>query len=303
MDIEKNATAGTCVAIARADRKKAIKETGMKCLFIIAATLFIIVVATVCIYLFILAVPTIAEIGFVEFLFGTEWIPSSGLYGIGTMIVGTAYATAGALIVGVPIGLLTAVFMAFYCPAWLYRIIKPMTNILAGIPSIVYGYFGLKVIVPFVYSLAGEGTGMCLLTTALILGVMILPTVISITENSLRAVPKSYFEGAVALGATKERAIFRTVFPAAGSGVLTAIILALGRAFGETAAVVIICGNKSQFPTSLFDPFSTLSSLIANQLGYAEDLHREALIACAAVLFVFILIITVIVMFLRKKER
>lgn len=303
MDIEKNATAGTCVAIARADRKKAIKETGMKCLFIIAATLFIIVVATVCIYLFILAVPTIAEIGFVEFLFGTEWIPSSGLYGIGTMIVGTAYATAGALIVGVPIGLLTAVFMAFYCPAWLYRIIKPMTNILAGIPSIVYGYFGLKVIVPFVYSIAGEGTGMCLLTTALILGVMILPTVISITENSLRAVPKSYFEGAVALGATKERAIFRTVFPAAGSGVLTAIILALGRAFGETAAVVIICGNKSQFPTSLFDPFSTLSSLIANQLGYAEDLHREALIACAAVLFVFILIITVIVMFLRKKER
>ncbi len=303
MDIEKNATAGTCVAIARADRKKAIKETGMKCLFIIAATLFIIVVATVCIYLFILAVPTIAEIGFVEFLFGTEWIPSSGLYGIGTMIVGTAYATAGALIVGVPIGLLTAVFMAFYCPAWLYRIIKPMTNILAGIPSIVYGYFGLKVIVPFVYSLAGEGTGMCLLTTALILGVMILPTVISITENSLRAVPKSYFEGAVALGATKERAIFRTVFPAAGSGVLTAIILALGRAFGETAAVVIICGNKSQFPTSLFDPFSTLSSLIANQLGYAEDLQREALIACAAVLFVFILIITVIVMFLRKKER
>ena len=303
MDIEKNATAGACVAIARADRKKAIKETGMKCLFIIAATLFIIVVATVCIYLFILAVPTIAEIGFVEFLFGTEWIPSSGLYGIGTMIVGTAYATAGALIVGVPIGLLTAVFMAFYCPAWLYRILKPMTNILAGIPSIVYGYFGLKVIVPFVYSLAGEGTGMCLLTTALVLGVMILPTVISITENSLRAVPKSYFEGAVALGATKERAIFRTVFPAAGSGVLTAIILALGRAFGETAAVVIICGNKSQFPTSLFDPFSTLSSLIANQLGYAEDLHREALIACAAVLFVFILIITVIVMFLRKKER
>lgn len=303
MDIEKNATAGTCVAIARADRKKAIKETGMKCLFIIAATLFIIVVATVCIYLFILAVPTIAEIGFVEFLFGTEWIPSDGLYGIGTMIVGTAYATAGALIVGVPIGLLTAVFMAFYCPAWLYRIIKPMTNILAGIPSIVYGYFGLKVIVPFVYSIAGEGTGMCLLTTALILGVMILPTVISITENSLRAVPKSYFEGAVALGATKERAIFRTVFPAAGSGVLTAIILALGRAFGETAAVVIICGNKSQFPTSLFDPFSTLSSLIANQLGYAEDLQREALIACAAVLFVFILIITVIVMFLRKKER
>ena len=144
---------------------------------------------------------------------------------------------------------------------------------------------------------------MCLLTTALVLGVMILPTVISITENSLRAVPKSYFEGAVALGATKERAIFRTVFPAAGSGVLTAIILALGRAFGETAAVVIICGNKSQFPTSLFDPFSTLSSLIANQLGYAEDLQREALIACAAVLFVFILIITVIVMFLRKKER
>ena len=158
------------------------------------------------------------------------------------------------------------------------------------------------VIVPLVRERFG-GTGFSLLTTAFILGIMILPTIISIAETTLRAVPKSYYEGALALGATKERAIFRTIFPAAKSGIVASIILGLGRAFGETAAVVIICGNVAQFPTSLLDSIRTLSSNIANELGYAEGLHREALIACAAVLFVFILIITTIVMVLRRKQR
>ena len=282
--------------------KNVVKEMVMKIIFIIAAAIFIAIVAVICVYLFVLAVPTIAEIGFFDFVFGTTWLPGNDLYGIGTLIVGTAYATAGALVVGVPIGLLVAVFMAFYCPKWLYKIMKPVINILAGIPSIVYGYFGLVVIVPFVSSTFGGG-GASLLATSLVLGIMILPTVISISENALRAVPKSYYEGALALGATKERAIFRTMFPAAMSGVVTSIILALGRAFGETAAVVLVCGNIAQFPDSLLDPIRTLSSNIATGLAYSTGLHREALIASSVVLFVFILIITAIVMVLRRKKR
>ncbi len=282
--------------------KNAAKEMIMKIVFIVAAAVFIAVVAVICVYLFVLAVPTIAEIGFFDFVFGATWLPGNDLYGIGTLIVGTAYATACSLIVGVPIGLLVAVFMAFYCPKWLYKIMKPVTNILAGIPSIVYGYFGLVVIVPFVSSTFGGG-GASLLATALVLGIMILPTIISISENALRAVPKSYYEGALALGATKERAIFRTVFPAAMSGVVTSVILALGRAFGETAAVVLVCGNIAQFPDSLLDPIRTLSSNIATGLAYSTGLHREALIASSVVLFVFILIITAIVMVLRRKKR
>ncbi len=284
------------------NKKNIVKELLMKILFIIAAAIFIAVVAVICVYLFVLAVPTIAEIGFFEFIFGSRWLPGNELYGLGTLIVGTSYATACALIVGVPIGLLVAVFMAFYCPKWLYKVMKPVVNILAGIPSIVYGYFGLNVIVPFVSRTFGGG-GASLLATALVLGIMILPTVISISENALRAVPKSYYEGALALGATKERAIIKTVFPAAMSGVVTSIILALGRAFGETAAVVLVCGNIAQFPDSLLDPIRTLSSNIATGLAYGTGLHRQALIASSVVLFVFILIITAIVMVLRKKKR
>ena len=280
----------------------AVKEIGMMAVFAAAALIFVAAVLMICIYLFARAIPGISEIGWVNFLFGADWALGMDLFGIGTLVVGTCYSTAGALIVGVPVGLLTATFMAFYCPKWLYKILKPLTNILAGIPSIVYGYFGLKVIVPIVRNAFG-GAGFNLITASLVLGVMILPTVISITENSLRAVPKSYYEGAVALGATKERAIFRTVFPAAGSGVMTAIILGLGRAIGETAAITLLCGNVAHFPTSLTDPFVTLASGISSGMGYASGLRLEALIGCAAVLFVFVLIITLLVMLLKRKAR
>lgn len=280
----------------------AVKEIGMMAVFAAAALIFVVAVLMICIYLFARAIPGISEIGWVNFLFGADWALGMDLFGIGTLVVGTCYSTAGALIVGVPVGLLTATFMAFYCPKWLYKILKPLTNILAGIPSIVYGYFGLKVIVPIVRNAFG-GAGFNLITASLVLGVMILPTVISITENSLRAVPKSYYEGAVALGATKERAIFRTVFPAAGSGVMTAIILGLGRAIGETAAITLLCGNVAHFPTSLTDPFVTLASGISSGMGYASGLRLEALIGCAAVLFIFVLIITVLVMLLKRKAK
>mgnify|MGYP006071313415 FL=1 len=290
-------------AIPSVNKAAAVREILMRILFAVAAAVFIVVVLVICVYLFVSAVPTISEIGWIDFLFGDRWLPSSGYYGVGTLVVGTACATAGALVVGVPIGLLVAVFMAFYCPKPLYSFLKPLTNILAGIPSIVYGYFGLQLIVPMVQQMFHAASGTTLLTTAIVLGIMIMPTIISITENSLRAVPKSYYEGTIALGATKERAIFRTMFPAAKSGVMTSIILGLGRAFGETAAVVFICGNSAQFPTSLLDPIRTLSSNIALEMGYARHLHREALIACAVVLFVFILLITLLVMLLRRKEK
>ena len=290
-------------AIPSVNRAAAAREMLMRILFAVAAAVFIVVVLVICVYLFVSAVPTISEIGWIDFLFGDRWLPSSGYYGVGTLVVGTACATAGALVVGVPIGLLVAVFMAFYCPKPLYSFLKPLTNILAGIPSIVYGYFGLQLIVPMVQQMFHAASGTTLLTTAIVLGIMIMPTIISITENSLRAVPKSYYEGTIALGATKERAIFRTMFPAAKSGVMTSIILGLGRAFGETAAVVFICGNSAQFPTSLLGPSRTLSSNIALEMGYARHLHREALIACAVVLFVFILLITLLVMLLRRKEK
>lgn len=290
-------------AIPSVNKAAAVREILMRILFAVAAAVFIVVVLVICVYLFVSAVPTISEIGWIDFLFGDRWLPSSGYYGVGTLVVGTACATAGALVVGVPIGLLVAVFMAFYCPKPLYSFLKPLTNILAGIPSIVYGYFGLQLIVPMIQQMFHAASGTTLLTTAIVLGIMIMPTIISITENSLRAVPKSYYEGTIALGATKERAIFRTMFPAAKSGVMTSIILGLGRAFGETAAVVFICGNSAQFPTSLLDPIRTLSSNIALEMGYARHLHREALIACAVVLFVFILLITLLVMLLRRKEK
>ena len=290
-------------AIPSVNKAAAVREVLMRILFAVAAAVFIVVVLIICVYLFVSAVPTISEIGWIDFLFGDRWLPSSGYYGVGTLVVGTACATAGALVVGVPLGLLVAVFMAFYCPKPLYSFLKPLTNILAGIPSIVYGYFGLQLIVPMIQQMFHAASGTTLLTTAIVLGIMIMPTIISITENSLRAVPKSYYEGTIALGATKERAIFRTMFPAAKSGVMTSIILGLGRAFGETAAVVFICGNSAQFPTSLLDPIRTLSSNIALEMGYARHLHREALIACAVVLFVFILLITMLVMLLRRKEK
>lgn len=289
-------------SVAKVNVRNAVKEIGMMVLFAIAALVFIAAVLVICIYLFARAIPAVAEIGIGKFILDDRWLLNSYRFGIGSLVVGTALSTAGALVVGVPIGLLTATFMAFYCPAWLYKILKPLTNILAGIPSIVYGYFGLTTIVPISREIVG-GAGYNLLTTSVVLGIMILPTIISITENSLRAVPKSFYEGAVALGATKERAIVRTMFPAAGSGVMTAIILGLGRAIGETAAVTLICGNAPQVPSSLADPFITLASAISSGMGYAkQDSQLESLIVVAAVLFIFVLIITVLVMLLKKKK-
>ena len=283
------------------------KEVIMKVVFIVAAAVFILAVITICVFIFVQAFPALKEIGLFKFLFGDEWYPtdeSNPRFGIAPMIVGSVYITGGALIIGVPIGFLTAVFMARYCPKPVYKVMKPITNILAGIPSIVYGYFGLMVIVPFVRETFG-GDGMSILTASIVLGIMILPTIISVSENAIRAVPKSYYEGAIALGATKERAIFRTEVPAAKSGIVTSIILGLGRVIGETMAVVMICGNQARFPDEITDGVRTMTANIVLEMSYADtgSLHEGALIATAAVLFVFILIITAHVALIRKKSK
>ena len=267
-----------------------VKEGIMHALFLICACVSILAVVLICVYLFASGVPAIGEIGVTDFLFGTKWKPSSGYYGIFPMIIGSILVTGIAVVIGVPIGILCAVFMSHYCPKKLYRFVKPAINLLAGIPSIVYGFFGLVVIVPIMKELFG-GSGKSLLTAGILLGIMILPTVIKTTESSLNAVPKSYYEGALALGATHERSVFYAVLPAAKSGVLSAVILGIGRAIGETMAVVMVAGNQTWMPKGLFQGLRTMTSNIVIEMGYAADLHREALIATGVVLFVFILLI------------
>lgn len=219
-----------------------VLEFLMKIVFLICACISIAAVIMICVFMFANGVPAIKEIGFVKFLFGTEWRPGQGLYGIGPMIVGSIYVTAGAMVVGVPIGLLTAVFLAKYSSKKIYKIVKPMVNLMAGIPSIIFGFFGLVVIIPAIQSMF-DTSGKGILAASLLLGMMILPTVINTSEAAIRAVPESYYEGALALGATKERSIFKTVIPAAKSGVMSGIILGMGRAIGETMAVVMVAGN------------------------------------------------------------
>lgn len=278
-----------------------VKEGIMHAMFLICACVSILAVVLICVYLFASGVPAIGEIGLTDFLFGTKWKPSSGYYGIFPMIIGSILVTGIAVVIGVPIGILCAVFMSHYCPQKLYRFVKPAINLLAGIPSIVYGFFGLVVIVPIMKDLFG-GSGKSLLTAGILLGIMILPTVIKTTESSLNAVPKSYYEGALALGATHERSVFFASLPAAKSGILAAIILGVGRAIGETMAVILVAGNQTIIPESITSGIRTMTSNIVIEMGYAGGLHREALIATGVVLFVFILIINLCFSALKRRK-
>lgn len=281
---------------------KKIIEFLMKLLFLVCACMSIIAVALICIFLFSNGLPAIGKIGIFDFLAGMEWRPANDIYGIFPMIIGSIYVTAGAIIIGVPTGLFCAVFMAEYCPKKLYKILKPAIDLLAGIPSIVYGFFGLVVIVPIMQNIFGTG-GKGVLTASILLGIMILPTIISTSESAIRAVPRQYYEGALALGATRERSIFFTVVPAAKSGVLSGIILGIGRAIGETMAVVMVAGNQPAVPDSLLSGVRTMTANIVLEMGYAADLHREALIATGVVLFVFILLINLCFSALKRKEK
>lgn len=291
-------------------KSKAWTEKFMQGVFFVAACASVLAVALICIFLFANGIPAMREIGFVEFITGTEWRPGSEMFGILPMIVGSLYVTAGAVVFGVPIGILTSVFMAMYCPKQIYKPLKAATELLAGIPSVIYGFFGLVVVVPLIRQFGtalykvglvqNPGNGNSILTASLILGMMILPTIIGTTESAMRAVPDHYYEGSLALGATKERSIFRVVIPAAKSGVITGIVLGIGRAIGETMAVIMIVGNQARLTNSILQGIRTLTGNIVIEMGYATGLHREALIATGVVLFVFILIINLCVAMLKR---
>ena len=275
-----------------------MKERVMRWVFALTACASIAAVILICVFLFANGVPAMAEIGFFNFVGGQRWKPSSGLYGIWPMIVGSLYVTAGALIVGVPAGIFTAMYLARFCNKRLYRFLKPAINLLAGIPSVVYGFFGLVVLVPLVREWLG-GTGMSTLTASVLLGIMILPTIIGVAESAIRAVPEAYYEGALALGATHERSVFFVVLRAARSGVLAGI----GRAIGETMAVIMVAGNQPYIPSSILDGVRTMTTNIVLEMGYATDLHREALIATAVVLFVFILLINALFAVIKRRMK
>lgn len=281
---------------------KKVSETLMHIVFLLSACASIVAVALICIFIFANGLPAIFQIGPSKFIGGTTWKPLEGLYGILPMIVGSIYVTAGGTLIGVPIGILCAVFMARFCPEKLYKIIKPAIDLLAGIPSIVYGFFGLVVLVPAMRTLFG-GSGKSILTASVMLGIMILPTIIGVAETSIRAVPESYYEGALGLGATHERAVFFAVLPAAKSGILAGVILGIGRVIGETMAVVMVAGNQPIMPNSILGGVRTLTSNIVLEMGYAADLHKDALIGTAVVLFVFILIINLSFSALKKRGR
>lgn len=278
------------------------KEGIAKIVFTASAGASILAVALICVFLFANGIPALAEIGLPDFLFGTTWRPANDIYGIFPMIVGSVFVTAGAIVVGVPIGLLCAIFLSKFATTRVARIITPGVELLAGIPSVVYGFFGLIVIVPVIRNVT-PGNGLSLLAAAILLGIMILPTIITVAKSSLDAVPQKYYEGALALGADHERATFRVLVPAASSGIMAGIILGIGRAIGETMAVIMVAGNQAVIPGSLFDGVRTMTANIVLEMGYAADLHRGALVATGVVLFIFILIINLLINQIKKKSE
>lgn len=280
-----------------------ILEKMVNSIFLICACVSILCVFAIAIFIISNGVPAISKIGIKEFLLGQKWLPES-YYGILPMIVASIYSTLGAIIIGVPIGVLTAIFLSDMASNKLKKIIKPAIQLLAGIPSVVYGFFGLIFIVPIINNLfGGKGAGNSLLAACIILGIMILPTIISTVESALNAVPKSYKEGALALGVTETQAIFKVKLIAAKSGILSGIILGIGRAIGETMAVTLVAGNSSIIPNSITDPVRTLTANIAIEMGYASGLHQQALFATGIILFIFIMILNLVLNRITNKAR
>ena len=287
-------------------RHSNINEIIMQAIFFLSALISVIAVLAICLFLFMRGIPAISEIGFMDFIFNEKWAPTNtpASYGILSMIVGSVYVTAGAIVIGVPIGLMCAIFLAEFCPDNVYKVVKPAVNLLAGIPSIIYGFFGMEAIVPLVRE-NFRGNGYSILSSAIILGIMILPTIISISESSIRAVPENYAEGSYGLGATKEETVFKVIVPAAKSGVLTSIILGIGRAVGETMAVVMVAGN-SVMPLDqigILKPIRTLTTNIVTEMSYASGLHESALISTGVVLFVFIIILNASLSLIKTKAQ
>ena len=281
---------------------KETKELIMQVVFLLTACMSILAVILICVFMFANGLPAIAEIGPLKFLLGQKWKPNNNIFGILPMIIGSIYVTVGAIVIGVPIGFFAAVYLAKFCSPKVYRFVKPAVELMAGIPSIVYGFFGLVVIVPLMQKTFG-GNGKSVLTASILLGIMILPTIITVAESNIRAVPESYYEGSLALGATPERSVFSAVLPGAKSGILAGIVLGIGRAIGETMAVIMVAGNQPVIPNSLLSGVRTLTANIVMEMGYAADLHREALIATAVVLFVLILLLNTCCSALQRRDK
>lgn len=277
-------------------------EKFMKLIFGLCALTSVIAIVLICIFIFSGGLPFIKEYGLKNFIFGSRWKPSNipVSYGILPMILGSLYTTLGAIIIGVPIGVLTSTYLAKFCNDKLYRFLKPSINLMAGIPSIIYGFFALTTIVPISKSLFG-GTGMNIITGSILLGIMILPTIVGISESSIRAVPMSYYEGSMALGASHEKSIIKVVLPAAKSGIISAIILGIGRAIGETMAIILVIGNQARTPIDITKGARTLTTNIVIEMAYAADVHREALIATSLILFIFILIINGLFSIVKRR--
>ncbi len=276
-----------------------LREACARVIFMVAAGFSILAVALICIFIFVNGVPAMAQIGLPDFLFGSTWRPGNDIYGIFPMIIGSIYVTAGAMIVGVPCGILCAIFLSRFASNKIAALLKPGIELLAGIPSVVYGFFGLMILVPFIRTYLG-GQGMSLLAAAVLLGIMILPTIITVAHSALNAVPKQYYEGALALGADHTRSVFRVVVPAAFSGIMAAVVLGVGRAIGETMAIIMVAGNQTVVPDSVLDGMRTMTANIVLEMGYAVGLHRGALIATGVVLFVFILLLTALLNLIKR---
>lgn len=285
------------------------KEGAAKGLFLVSAVFSVAAVFAIVFYILLASFPAFREIGVFHFLFGKTWAPLkeylavSDRFGILPMIVGSLSVTFGAVLLGGTLGIFSAIFLSYFCPKKLKGVFSEIINLLSGIPSIIYGFFGIVVLVPLLIRISPNGNGKGILASSLILGIMILPTVAGIAKNAIEAVPKSYFEGALALGSTKEQAVFKVILPAARSGIVSGLILGVGRAIGETMAVMMVAGNTAAFPHGLFDNLRTLTTNVVMEMAYSEGLHRQALIATAFVLLVFVLILNFLLGLIKTEKK
>jgi phosphate transport system permease protein len=280
---------------------KSFKERLPEYIFLALALSSISALALITVFIFVQGIPLMTEVGIFSFIFGMEWAPSQRNFGIFPMIVGSVYVTLGAALIGVPIGICCSIFLAEFAPPTLRNLFRPAIQLLAGIPSVVYGFWGLLFIVPFIRNFLG-GPGLSILAGAIILAIMILPTIISISEVSILALPSHYKSGALALGMTHWQTIRCVLLPAAKSGIVAAVILGMGRAIGETMAVIMILGNAVAMPASILDPVRTLTTNIGIEMGYASDSHRQALFATGIVLFIIIMILNASAQYITRRR-
>ncbi|MFA6809109.1 MAG: phosphate ABC transporter permease subunit PstC [Eubacteriales bacterium] len=264
-----------------------------------SAIIAVLIIVLIAIFVILSGWPLLQKVGFIQFVFGTVWNPTNGIYGIFPMVVGSILVTLGALVIGVPFGIAGAVFLAEIAPKKVAKFIRPAIELLAGIPSVVYGFYGLVVLVPFMRHYTG-GSGFSVLAGSIILAIMILPTILNISENALKSVPKEFKEGSIALGANHWQTIKWISLPVARSGIVAGVVLGMARAIGETMAVIMVTGNVTRIPGSIFDPIRTLTGNIVMEMGYASGEHQQALFATGIILFIFIMLLNLVVQFISK---